>query len=438
MTPFVSDPDFTLYVGDALEVLQAMPAESVHCCVTSPPYWGLRDYGTEGQLGLEPTPDEYVANMVNVFRAVRRVLRADGTLWLNIGDSYAPVNYGANAKLRQESPNSDQTMQGKANHWAADIGGSRSQQMSKGAAANGIKQKDLCGIPWRLAFALQADGWYLRSDIIWAKPNPMPESVTDRPTKAHEYLFLLTKSPRYYFDQDAIREDYTPDDRRVTTVQSGNGAIGLKGVSERERWAHSGRNKRSVWEIATEAYPDAHFATFPQALVEPCVKAGTSEHGCCPVCGAPWEREVERVIPTDPGVINGKLKGNVPHHRGGSGRRLGQAYTDQLNANPPRTTGWKPACACSGGADGAGLTEAGANSPGLPATGEKPPSSVSSFADCVPCVVLDPFLGSGTTAQVARRLGRRSIGIELNPEYAQLAARRLQQLSLFAVETAEA
>lgn len=208
--------------------------ESVQCVVTSPPYWGLRDYGVDGQLGLEKTPEEYVANMVTVFREVRRVLKADGLLWLNLGDSFLP-------------------------------------------------DKNLAGIPWRVAFALQADGWWLRSDIIWAKPNPMPESVTDRPTRAHEYLFLLTKSARYYYDADAIKES-------VVTSTLNDKRLGIATGTNRPRYSTdgmascpsgmaggsaNGRNKRSVWTIATQPTPDAHFATFPEKLVEPCVLAGS-------------------------------------------------------------------------------------------------------------------------------------------------------------------
>ncbi len=374
--PFVSDPDFQLHVGDALGVLRDMPAESVHCVVTSPPYWGLRDYGTIGQLGLEATPDQYVANMVNVFREVRRVLRADGTVWLNIGDSYAVGGPNRESDKRDAGANT------------AD--GDR-------RPPSGLKPKDLVGIPWRLAFALQADGWYLRSDIIWSKPNPMPESVTDRPTKAHEYLFLLTKSPRYFYDADAIREPHHEDGRRVTAVV---GKDGSEQHRNGERWPNSGRNKRSVWEIATEAYPDAHFATFPQALVEPCVKAGCPEW-VCGTCGKARERIVERG-PSDYerlGKNNGVDFGTADSQPGNMGQtRTAHGTVPSLRATAAKTVGWSDC--------GHNNYQAG--------------------------VVLDPFLGSGTTALVARRLGRTSIGIELSPEYAQLAARRLSQQSLFA------
>jgi hypothetical protein len=276
----------------------------------------------------------------------------------------------------------------------------------------GLKTKDLCGIPWRVAFALQADGWYLRSDIVWAKPNPMPESVTDRPTKAHEYVFLLTKSPRYFFDQEAVREaaEYgrrNHRDRWVSGAENGDGHRS-GGGSVTGSDPSAGRNIRSVWEIATQPYPEAHFATFPEALPERCIKAGTSERGCCPECGAPWEREIEDT------PEYAATKEALRIRRGGMrSSELATFGLTQGTSNPSIsrgqiTTGWRPSCGC--------------------------PLKVTSDGMCVPvpCTVLDPFMGSGTTALVARRLGRRSIGIELNPEYAALCARRLQQLSLFA------
>ena len=255
--------------GDCRELLREMPAGSVRCCVTSPPYWGLRDYGHEGQLGLERTPEEYVARLVEVFREVRRVLADDGTLWLNLGDRYASGGRGGG-------------MEGEAgakqrSNFGALLGPKK--------APDGLKPKDLVGIPWRVAFALQADGWYLRSDIIWAKPNPMPESVTDRPTKAHEYLFLLAKSQRYYYDAAAISEP-SVDPPGV----SRGGALARFGRDEKliAANAHRGdkipvsdgsRNRRTVWTVPTSFYSGAHFATFPPALIEPCIKAG------CPVGG---------------------------------------------------------------------------------------------------------------------------------------------------------
>jgi len=366
MTPFIEDHMFTLYNGDALNVLHELPDRSVHCCVTSPPYWGLRDYGAEGQLGLEATPDEYVARMVEVFREVRRVLTDTGTCWLNLGDSYV-------------SSDSAQVKDGKAVH--GDV--------LRPPTVRGLAPKNLVGIPWRVAFALQADGWWLRSDIIWSKPNPMPESVTDRPTKSHEYVFLLTKSARYFFDQEAVREPHSPDGRKQTkhlhatddshpnydNVGNGN-----------ERWPNGGRNVRSVWEIATQPYAAAHFATFPQALPKRCIQAGTSERGCCPECLAPWIRQVDRTAM----VIDRSERTHDLGHTRSSGTMI---------EPPTTTTGWAPSC-------DHGLAP-------------------------IPCTVLDPFMGAGTTALVARSLGRRSIGIELNPEYCDLIAGRLGQGTIF-------
>ena len=251
-------------VGGCIESLRRMPAESVHTCVTSPPYFGLRDYGVDGQLGLEPTPDEFVSALVAVFREVWRVLRDDGTLWLNLGDSYArsPAKGGSGPG-------------GKNREWYGDNYG-----QARGAEIpDGLKQKDLIGIPWRVAFALQADGWYLRQDIIWHKPNPMPESVRDRCTKAHEYVFLLSKSPRYYFDSAAIKEPAVKG-AAGSTFNSGKTATHQMGrSSEKERIEDGKRNRRSVWNVATKPYAGAHFATFPPDLIEPCILAGCPEGG---------------------------------------------------------------------------------------------------------------------------------------------------------------
>jgi len=272
MTPYYADDWLTVYLGDCREVMATMEPESVHCVVTSPPYWGLRDYGEAGQLGLEPTPEAYVESMVAVFREVRRVLRSDGTVWLNLGDSYA-----------------HSTDQMPAHRGVLDDG-SRRFSGATSLRIHGLKPKDLVGIPWRVAFALQADGWYLRSDIIWAKPNPMPESVTDRPTKSHEYLFLLTKSPRYYFDADAVREpaeygrrEWSDVESVMAAVTTGNEKRPTRGIRRKSSVTggdpSAGRNIRSVWTIATQPYPGAHFATFPRALVEPCIKAGCPQDG---------------------------------------------------------------------------------------------------------------------------------------------------------------
>jgi len=306
-----------IYCDKAERVADILPPESVQCVVTSPPYFGLRNYGVEGQIGIEATPEEYVAKLVEVFRGIRQVLRPDGTVFLNLGDSYWNSNGYARAsakwqrKGRNDAPANDRRL---PKH---DI----------------LKVKDLIGIPWRVAFALQADGWYLRSDIVWHKPNPMPEIVADRPTRAHEYIFLLSKSPRYYYDAYAIREPTVKDENAT-------------------------RNKRSVWTIAVQPSPGAHFAVFPEKLVEPCILAGTSPKAC-PKCRAPWKRVVER-------------------------ERTGER--------------WEPTCTCENN-DGSGK-----------------------------CIVLDPFAGSGTTLLVAERLGREGVGIEINPEYVEMAKRRLYEV----------
>ena len=361
-----------LLTGDCMEQIAGLPDESIHCCVTSPPYWGLRDYGTatweggnpdcdhapantskprnarplgafhggtdEGnasrepdmrtschcgatridrQLGLEESPEEYVAKMVDVFRAVRRVLRDDGTLWLNIGDSYA----GSACGLKDGKGSSDN-----------NTGRGDAPKFSR-IAGEGIKPKDLVGIPWMLAFALRADGWYLRQDIIWHKPNPMPESVRDRCTKAHEYVFLLSNSQKYFYDYEAIKEDSISATNNNPPTKRGSeryaSASGVNGNAQLFTRKNDGtRNKRSVWTVTTKPYPEAHFATFPPKLIEPCILAG------CPVGGT----------------------------------------------------------------------------------------------------VLDPFSGSGTTGFVAIENGRSYIGVELNPEYQDLAKKRIAgaQLPLFA------
>ena len=294
--PYYSDGQgIVLYHGDAWKVLGELEAESVQTCITSPPYWGLRDYGVRGQIGMEASPNAYVNIIVEIFREVRRVLKPDGTLWLNLGDSYAGSMKGIG---------SDGTAYGgpKQQTNAGSIG---IQERPPKADTIGLKPKDLIGIPWRVAFALQADGWWLRSDIIWSKPNPMPESVTDRPTKAHEYLFLLAKSERYYYDADAIAERPAPSSfaRLGQDIEGQQGSArangGAKtngpmkavfgGRNKAEGYGtrrHSGRedegnylvngvNKRTVWTIPTQSYAEAHFATFPPKLIEPCVLAGS-------------------------------------------------------------------------------------------------------------------------------------------------------------------
>jgi DNA modification methylase len=359
---------------------------SVQCVVTSPPYWNLRDYGIAGQLGLEPTIEEYVANMVAVFREVWRVLRTDGTVWLNLGDSFASTPSGAIASSGLQ-------------------GGQSGQRAFRQATVHknvpvGLKPKDLCGIPWRVAFALQADGWYLRSDIVWHKPNPMPESVTDRPTKAHEYLFLLTKSARYYYDAEAIREPVSVNWVRgagapMPEMGAHRPTDGARGHQVKRVYDEpKGANRRSVWTIPTQPCPLAHFATMPPALVEPCIKAGTSERGCCPKCGAPWERVVERVSFYDHvTTAAGKSKDGPYAGQTGNGEGTHDVRHGAMAASS--TLGWRPTCDCN--------------------------------AEPVPCVVLDPFSGAGTVPMVADRLGRHGVGTELNREYCEMADGRCYQ-----------
>ena len=257
-----------ILTGDCRDMLKTLPEQSVHCCVTSPPYFGLRDYGVDGQIGLEQTPAEFVAELVAVFREVRRVLRDDGTLWLNLGDSYAssPASGGAQS--------------------SAMTGGEHKRTPVARAyrRPEGLKPKDLIGIPWRVAFALQADGWWLRQDIIWHKPNPMPESVTDRCTKAHEYVFLLSKSERYHFDAEAIAEPSAyPGDNRAERPDTRKAVDPM--CMDGGRRARTGKptgdtsNKRSVWTITTKPFAEAHFATMAPDLAETCIKAGCPDGG---------------------------------------------------------------------------------------------------------------------------------------------------------------
>lgn len=323
-----------IYLGDVRDVLATLPDESVHCVVTSPPYYGLRDYGCAGQIGSEETPAEYLGIMVAVFEQARRVLSADGTLWLNMGDSYA-----------------------NDSKWGGSTGGKHvtalhGSPIGRGKRNTGLKAKDLIGMPWELAFALRSAGWYLRADIIWNKPNPMPESVLDRPTKAHEYLFLLSKSERYHYDADAIKEpgSWEPDASKMPdgwdTGAGGHGSFHREGrekggradkqrghgrrhdgfnecwdAMEKSEQCSGMRNKRDVWTVSPQPFPEAHFATFPEELIKPCILAG------CPAGGT----------------------------------------------------------------------------------------------------VLDPFFGSGTTGLVARANGCKCIGIELNPDYIEIAKKRLAQ-----------
>jgi DNA modification methylase len=376
-----------LLQGDVMAKLAEIETGTVQTCITSPPYWGLRDYGIDGQIGLEKTPEEYVNKMVQVFREAKRVLRDDGTLWLNLGDTYA-ANRGC--QVPQTKDTGTKRDNDKFNH------------MAMKADQIGLKSKDLVGIPWRVAFALQADGWYLRSDIIWAKPNPMPESVTDRPTKAHEYIFLLSKRERYFYDAEAVRE---PGAIPAGTKAAKGSAerFNTPGVNSRppEYKIYNGtRNRRSVWTISTQPYPEAHFATFPPKLIEPCILAGTSPRAC-EICGAPWGRVVERQA----GVSKECPKTQAAHEaRGGTGKpvgTVGKSGSGRIDGYSI-TTGWQPTCTCEN--EGKGR-----------------------------CIVLDPFAGTGTTLWVAEHFGRDSIGIEISEEYCRLINKRMssRQMTLF-------
>ena len=482
-----------MVVGDALEVLRGMPAESVHCVVTSPPYFGLRDYGVAGQMGLETSPEVYLANMVAVFREVRRVLRKDGTCWVNMGDSYAASGRGSNPV--------DSAFQKQASN-RGSVEGVHTDQARR--APSGFKPKDLMGMPWRLALALQADGWYLRCDIIWQKPNPMPESVRDRPTKAHEYVFLLSKSPRYFYDAEAVKEPVTgtahargggvnpkargykmPDGwatgpgahgtihpegrekgrsaaaseypgrdardentRRAKTPGKNSRIHVDRDVAHGDRPFHprqnesfsaavaglvSKRNIRSVWTIAPAPYRKAHFATFPSALVRPCILAGTSEAGCCQVCGVPWVRVTSKGEPdlehqrACGGDVDGNYHGQATKDFSGAKAQNASEVKARILAGmrETQTICWKPGCKCEG-------TRTDTDGHGGSATSKKGHSQVQlgnedeSGDNPQPCIVLDPFGGSGTTAEVAVALGRHAVLIELNPEYLPLIQERVE------------
>lgn len=389
-----------LLLGNSLDQLKTIPDKSVHCCVTSPPYWDLRDYGIDPVLwpevtfipmaglpaitipemtcvhGLEADVLSYVAHEVAIFREVKRVLRDDGTLWINLGDL--------------------------------------------------IKLKDLVGIPWRVAFALQADGWYLRCDIIWNKPNPMPESVYDRPTKSHEYIFQFSKSQKYFFDQEAVKEDVTgnahargngvnPKSRIPTGWDASSGGHNhLRGhynnnvarlhiPKQNESFAAAccglvgKRNIRSVWTIPTQGFKEAHFATFPERLPELCIKAGTSEKGCCPECGAPWVRITEKTK-----CVARKVSSP---HAAVPGQRAHSLFISERHEDPPQvvTIGWQPSC------------------------------SHNYNHNPIPCTVLDLFTGSGRTGVVASKLNRNFIGVEIKPEYLKMTEQCIYEVApLFA------
>lgn len=410
-----------LYRGEVRSVLRRLPEKSVQCVVTSPPYWTLRDYATaswkggdpacdhktyrggrgdssakqvtnggsqyyttspcpkcgavcvDEQIGSEPTPEQYVETIVSVFREVRRVLRDDGTLWLNLGDNY--------------------TSGGGPRETGSSDSGVRRGDPPSGRAPRSLPAGNMVGIPWRVAFALQADGWILRQDIIWHKPNPMPESVRNRCTKAHEYVFLFSKRQNYFYDAEAIKEKSIQpwNSAKSTLAVGGKGNVKNRHLRETGQRITAGAdtyhpdldqnlsNKRSVWRIASEGYPGAHFATFPKRLIEPCVLAGTSEKGCCEQCGSPYRRVVESL---------GYTKADTDEKTGKGGPHRDQSADMNKTGGgvwQTKTVGWEPTCSCDAGV--------------------------------VPCVVLDPFVGSGTTCCVALGEGRHSVGIDLSEKY---------------------
>jgi len=414
--------------GDCREVLAGRAAESVQCVVTSPPYWGLRNYGLPpllwgdgwlGSLGLEPSPELYVSHIVETFRAVKRVLRKDGTVWLNMGDSYA------SGKGTCFNPGGGENSLGKERKEAGvhplDRGNVSTLQMS------GLKPKDLCGMPWRVAFALQADGWWLRSDIIWAKPNPMPESCTDRPTSSYEHVFLLAKSKSYYYDADAIREPQSTSTlERLKHPNPGwrgkkSAICTAKSSFGPARIESAGRNRRDVWTIATQPFPEAHFATFPEKLVRPCVLAGSSPRACG-VCGAPWERVTELTGEYKALLDSGKAWRDDTGKPNGFTNRHPKGHPSNV-PQKNKTTGWRPTCKCVH--DIADIA-----CPEQAITGERLLKVVDACAKHIGmkrCIVIDPFSGAGTVGLVCKRLGRDFVGIELSESYVAMARKRLAQ-----------
>ncbi len=386
LKPYFETSNGQLFKGEALGVLSGMKSESIQCCITSPPYWGLRDYDVEGQLGLEKTLEEYVSKVVEIFREVKRILRKDGTLWLNLGDSYN-ANQGSGFDTNKD---------GRA---------------KKAVAASpklniALPPKNLVGIPWMVAFALRQDGWFLRQDIIWHKPNPMPESCTDRCTKAHEYIFLMSKSAKYFYDSEAIKVKGASNKwGKHTNPKYGKEKQGKMGSAKeltQQEYIDKYKtvNKRSVWTVPTKPFSGAHFATFPPALITPCVLAGTSKKGCCAKCGAPWERVVENTKEYQEfvdsernrkAVMGRSMRDGLPGAGG-----ISRGTSNKSVSKASKTIGWQPTCNCK--------TESNLDS----------------------CIILDPFIGSGTAAVVCERLNRKWVGIELKKESCEMAKQRIK------------
>jgi site-specific DNA-methyltransferase (adenine-specific) len=416
-----------ILVGDVVQQLSTLPANHVHLVVTSPPYWALRDYAVDGQIGRERELDClgwatgaecgecYVCALVKVFREVRRVLRHDGSVWLNLGDSYI-------AGSRSGKTGDKSTLEGSRQH--QDVSKNAGPRIGSGSSfrrdrlplrnvphksANGLKPKDMAGVPARVVLALQRDGWYWRSEVIWHKRNPQPESVKDRPGRTHEQVFLLTKSRRYYYDWVATLQPVTGN------AHSRGGGLGKKArdVARGEVRANASfsaalrdvvgvRKLRTVWSISSKGFKGAHFATFPTDLVEPCLLSGTSEHGCCSMCGAPYRRLWKRGEPysrqraLSGADASGKYHGKATKHYEGTGAQDPSALKQRIldGMREILTTGWKQTCKCS-------------------------------LSTPVPCVVMDTFFGSGTVGVVADKHGRDCIGIDINKNYAAMAIDRI-------------
>jgi DNA modification methylase len=388
--------------GDVRLMLATLPAESVQCVVTSPPYYSLRDYGVDGQLGLEASPAEFIAALVGVFDEVRRVMRPDACLFVNLGDSYAGSGKGPTGKNGVGDQSKRQGFTGVSPKSTLNIGPdnmSRKPIMGGGASVAGIPAKNLLLIPERFAIAMQDAGWIVRSRIAWCKTSAMPESVRDRPTSAWEVILMFTRQARYFYDADAVRQpntsaddprnraDYVPKRERnvggrTDGYTSSHGAVG---------WNPAGANLRNYWLLGPEPSREQHYAAFPSEIPRRCILAATSERGQCPACGTPWVRVVERKHYGDWSDSDAAKRVEIGQRQDANEFKGANYYA---NYRPPETLGWQAGCPCDAG-------------------------------DPVPQFVLDPFLGSGTTALVADQLGRNAIGVELNPEYAEMARRRI-------------